>query len=945
MHRKPRTAVSAFICFAAIWLADVQFAFAQNFRPFTPLRTIATEHFDIVFPEASRLSAESLAAAADGIYDRISALLKVAAPRRIPVAITPDTAEFNAYCAPLPYQHIVLYDTPIDPEWTALENPFLGVFTHELVHALSGSVRGAATAFLERIFGAWIAPVALTAPEFMIEGVTVSFESLDGFGRANDPLVKQRLRQALRENAFLTPFQTAGVYDRPGSGRAHYEYGGLFSKYLQDRFGMAAYAGLWKSFGSRYPLAFDFKRSGFHRIFADVYGESLDGLWADFAASLVLTGLEDNRAGTVLGGERRMLGLDAANGRLYWIDTLDRELASFDPSAGVESSVLRLDGAATDFDVADDGKSVLISGYRRDGELATATVVEYALPGGRPTGRRWSGLSSARYFRDGIVGIGADRHLGRLVFRDGGGGERVLLAGGETLGSSRPAPLDADRIAVTVLDRGIRRLVVYGWTSGTAVELADPGAGDARLAYMRGLAAADGRLVFVYDDDDRFYKLAAVEWPAGGEATAVFSNRDFSGGVSVPVRLGGSVYYQAEYVEWDALMRFPEAGAGLSGERVALAVRPWPAAAAEVTGGLESAPAAGFRERGYSALAYLNPFACWLPVPLVRVDATGLRLDGGGIVSLMQDPTDTHGFSLTAGGDAYGRMGYFEAVFTTTGLGWPITLAVSDGLVAAAGSGGLYRLAAAEVQFDLERGFGGERWRLGFAPRLRGAFTAMDPGDGSSAYSWPIDEPVAVAGATLELTDWDKPAWSVFGRGFDAAAGISAILPDGLLRYEGLARLGAAGPLPARFTVYAVKDESGIGVDGRSKAYGAAVFAGQALSEYAAEISGAMPWLAGGEAEFRIFAVEVQANLSHLYVNRLFGSVGYRAALLPLADGGAGLVHSLFARAGATVSAIPVAIQPFRYSPFVAGYLKLSDLKDTDPGNDFGIGFGLNFEW
>ena len=223
---------------AGLLLCTAVSAIAQTFRPFTELRAIRTERFDIIFPERSRRTAEQLADFADACYERVSALLDIRVRGRIPVTITSDTDLFNGYMNPVPYPHIVLNDAPMDIEWTSFRYPLESVFLHELVHAVSLSSRGPFFDFWYRIFGGWVTPTGLTAPPFMIEGVTVSFESLDGFGRANDPLVRERVAQAAADGAFLTPFQVSGVYDRPLDGNAHYEYGGLFSSYLQERWGM-----------------------------------------------------------------------------------------------------------------------------------------------------------------------------------------------------------------------------------------------------------------------------------------------------------------------------------------------------------------------------------------------------------------------------------------------------------------------------------------------------------------------------------------------------------------------------------------------------------------------------------------------------------------------------------------------------------------------------------
>ncbi|MDR0597594.1 MAG: hypothetical protein LBG14_03715, partial [Treponema sp.] len=76
---------------------------AQTFKPFTALRVIQTERFDIIFPPESERSARILAAKADGIYDRVSGLLGISLDRRVPVSITPHTEQFNGYMNPVPY--------------------------------------------------------------------------------------------------------------------------------------------------------------------------------------------------------------------------------------------------------------------------------------------------------------------------------------------------------------------------------------------------------------------------------------------------------------------------------------------------------------------------------------------------------------------------------------------------------------------------------------------------------------------------------------------------------------------------------------------------------------------------------------------------------------------------------------------------------------------------
>ena len=222
---------------------------AQLFKPFTSFRVIKTEHFDIIFPKESEASARILASYADSVYEEISSLLGIKLPCRIPVTFAPHTDRFNGYFRPIPGPGIVLFDTPMDLEWTTFDNSLKGLFIHELVHAVSLNSREGFYRPLYHVFGSWASPAFFNAPPFMVEGVTISFESLSGFGRANDLLIKQKLRQAIHEGKFLTPFQTAGVYDLPGQPGAWYDYGGLFSAWLQHQYGMEKYAELWQRMG------------------------------------------------------------------------------------------------------------------------------------------------------------------------------------------------------------------------------------------------------------------------------------------------------------------------------------------------------------------------------------------------------------------------------------------------------------------------------------------------------------------------------------------------------------------------------------------------------------------------------------------------------------------------------------------------------------------------
>lgn len=916
---------------------------AQTFRPFTALRTIKTERFDIIFPERSRPSAERLASFADAAYERVSGLLGIRLEGRIPVVVTPDSDLFNGYANPVPHPHIVLYEAPLDPEWTTFPDALEGLFIHELTHVVSLSARGPAADAFYRLFGGWVLPTYATAPLFMVEGATVSFESLGGFGRANDPLVRQRLSQAVEDGSFLTPFQASGVYDKPPYGNAYYEYGGLFSAHLQERWGMERYARLWAALGSRFPFSFRFYRHGFYSIFKEVYGEDFLAVWKEFSETLRVEGLEDNRENLLLGGERSFETLRAGGGRLFFADKTARAVFALDPATGAAERVAAIDSTVGDIDVSSDGSLLLVDSYRAAGSLSEAVVVEHSVATGKRTGRQWAGISKPRYFRDGIVGIAADGFGGALVRRDAAGTEHILLRGdGRTIFSS-PAPIDEDRIAFIVSEGGVRSLGVHDARTGETFRLGTGRPGDAeRFRYVRDLRAQDGKLYFSYAEPGGFYKLGVAD-----EAGFVISDRSFSGGVFAPVEIGGRLFYRGAFSAWDAVLRFPESAAELSGLRLPLLPERASFGSVPAPNGQRPQGATSdkvFPERPYSAASYLNPLRFWLPFPLVRTDGKTWRVDGGGVLSFLSEPTDTDFFLIQGGYDHAGKAAFASVDWTSYGLGFPLSLSLSDGIefVSSTGFDDPYRATRASFAVGLTRGIGGERVRGSVSASASTLVYAFDPDDGSSAYSWPYAEPIYTIGVSAGLSSLSRPLWRLFGEGASAAASAFYRPDSGTFRAEGVFRAAAEPALPVRLSVYGAFDEAGMSADGSSLSFGAASFGG--MEEYASSFPGDLRWIAGAEAEFKLFSLETQGSFSHLYFNRFFGVLSWRGAVLPDAAGSR-FIQSAALKAGAVVSLLPLAAIPLRFSPHLLAVWKLSELGDADKGNDWYAGFAMTIEW
>jgi hypothetical protein len=948
--------------FAAAQLANV------HFKPFTSLRVIQTEHFDIIFPRESERSARLLASYADRAYKRASSLLGIETPRRINVTFTPHTDVFNGYYVSVSGLDIVLFDTPVDLENISLANNLEGLFFHELTHAISMNSRGPFFRGLHRVFGNWALPAAVNAPVFMIEGISVSFESLSGFGRSNDPRVAQYLRQAAHEGKFFTPFQASGVYDRPAH-ESYYDYGGLFSTWLQQNFGMEKYAELWRAMGSRFYFSLFVYRSDYYRIFKQTYGVEFLEAWDAFKASLAISGLEENNDELLAKKHRYfseketfLQSLASSGKELFFINQSDNKVGIHDVQTGKTRSLNV--PSSYDLDVGRDGKFLLLSGYQLASGADmnnsfgryTAVTSEHSALTGRETGRTIHGLYKARYFRDGVIGIRADLHNTNIVYEDFIGKSEVLLRGSEELLFSGPQAADDERIALIASRSGVRELWIYNYVTRELFRVEDS-EDNGYWRYMRSLGASEGKLYFSHNADSRMYKLGVADL---GKMQAVFSGRDFSGGVFNPVSADGGVYYLGAFFSRDSLLRFPEDAGSLSGERreiklVRLDSRGYealPLPDAEDTespavydGIAVSQPDQLFTgaSKPYIGLAYMNPFRFWLPMPLIRTSVSNkgskVSLDGGGILSYMADPAGRNFVTLLAYADIPYRMAMIDTLsWHNTGIGFPLTLSFSD--LAEDLGDGPRRLTSASLSGSFQQSTG--QWRQGFS--LGAGYLRRADYDGAmSAYEWEESWSrfFIIAGAGLSYRRLSLSATGIsFADSFEP-------------RIDAVFRASVDTRFPLGFALFGALDLRGMNMHGVSNNYGNRLTALYALSEYHNPQGLSLNWLAGGEAAIGLFSFEIQKNFSHAYFNRFYGVLALRNQVYdgkrhPEAEGviinDLRLIQSLALKLGMKISFFPFVKYPYYIEPYVFGAWKFSNVI-TGKGAPFSFGFnlGVNF--
>ena len=927
------------------------------FKPFTSLRVIKTEHFDIIFPQESEPSARLLASYADQVYEHVSSLLGIEVPFRIPVTLTPHTDQINGYYSWLPLPHIVLFDTPMDLEWTNFANNLESLFLHELTHAVSMNTRSPVQRFFHRIFGNLFTPAWYNAPYFMAEGVTVSFESLTGFGRVNDPLTKQKLRQALYEGKFLTPFQASGVYDIPGQEGIYYEYGGLFSAWLQRTYGMEKYAELWQAMGRDYYYSFFVYRADFYGIFRRLYDIEFLEAWRTFGVSMALNGLEEN-PGELLPKKYRLFSekksfisaLAVGGSDLYFFNSSESKIRVYDTGTG-KTRTLNTGSSyyPYDIDVSADGTLLLISGYRYIGNRAVTAVTEHRANSGLRTSRSFQELYKARYFRDGVIGLSSELHNTCIAYEDFNGNREILFRGNEGLVFSGPQAVDNERIVFVAARNGIRELWLYNYVSRELFRVEDSsnqGSGNEHRLYMRDLSVSDGKLFFSHNADDRMYKLARIDLET---MQAVYSDRDFSGGVFNPVAIDDAIYYTGNFFSGDSLLRFPESTGSLSGKQSNLEMVKLDVNNFDVISMTDTAPNAAsdapydlplsispLPSKPYFGLRYMNPLQLWFPMPLIRIGDSaandfGISLDGGGFITMMADPAERNLVMLWALADIrYWMASIPQILWQNTFLGFPVQAAFSDTVTKSGNF--LYRSTNASLAGSLLWTTG--RWAHIFSPGS--AYTRIADDDGTdSAYYWKETGSYFSVYANYTLSNLRQRSNELFGTGLELFVGGGSITNVFKPRIVGGGRTSVETMFPVRLTLFGIYDGMGMDLHGVSRIYGSGQLARDyTLTEYPHPAGLDINWLAGGEISVGLFSLEIQKNISHLYFNRFFGTLSVRNVFYdskghPNADGieinDLRLIQSLRLKLAMKVTLLPFIKTPVSIEPYIWGAWKFSN--------------------
>ena len=252
------------------------------------LRVAKTRWFDIIYPARCEESASILFEKADSVYDEVTAQYGLTPSFRMPVVITPVIEQFNAFWTAVPYNHIAIYDTGISGsnELAVFSETLLSTFRHELTHAVTFNMKNDFWRGAGRVFGDFASPGMFSVTTGMAEGATVTSESMAGEGRLNDEYTKHYVKQAKIEKSFPSYHDVSGASELSPNG-AEYYFNGAFHQWLQEKYGMEAYADFWWRVvnGKNLTIGGAFKKA---------FGIKLKDAWCDFAADYEVPDIAEN---------------------------------------------------------------------------------------------------------------------------------------------------------------------------------------------------------------------------------------------------------------------------------------------------------------------------------------------------------------------------------------------------------------------------------------------------------------------------------------------------------------------------------------------------------------------------------------------------------------------------------------------------------------------------
>ena len=635
------------------------------------MKTASTEHFDIIYRDENIETASLLYNSCEDVYASLVEFFGDDPGIHIPVVVTSEYKQLNAYYTAYPANHIVMFDTvPLSGMLSNYQQTIVSVFRHELTHAFQFNYRGPFMNVVSRIFGD---PISLAAMFYLypslIEGGAVLSESTDGYGRLNDSYAMQIVKQAKLEGLFPNWFQIAGSRDTYPTNLLSYNFAAAFLEYLCITYGYDTIADIYVRF--KYPRWLATPGD----VIKEKTGKTVQEAWEDFynwvevpdavAEALPLESRTQN-------GKYGVPVL-ADDGYVYIYDSAVAEVLRFGNDLQSYTSILRLPTADGSISVSSDGTRLLIPIV--DQNKSSVRLYDISSPSGARLLHEFR--SDDIDYRGGcFVREGLDEYI--LLYGNCGQNTYLDLHTLSTfapVGKGTVLGFDVHAYCLTTLPDGNAAFIL---SRDAGEHIAILSVGDMSLKVLdnpsdisiRSLSAGtDGRddvLSFTwYPSDAKSSNLGRYGEIVLSDGSYIMrlAQTDILGSMTKSVRNGDTILFPVQYYERSDL-RTVSASSLYFTEPVELGLSEHTVPHGPDTSALSAASSK------YHAIRY---YFDGILMPFASVSIGSTSFAGLGLTWTTQDPTETYTHTASAGYLAGNLMGSYS--FTSSNL--PVTYSIT----------------------------------------------------------------------------------------------------------------------------------------------------------------------------------------------------------------------------------------------------------------------------
>ncbi len=605
-----------------------------------------TEHFDFIWSDETKVSAEEVISSAEDYYSDLVSFFGVDPELHIPVYFKSDTKTYNAYYTAYAENHIVLFVTAFSPSlFPNADKPLSLTFFHELTHAFTASIKSPFISFLSSIFGDAVILGNLYLNKGFVEGIAVYMESTKGEGRLNNPASLYLVNQIVAEGLKFKYLDISGARDITPGGTMSYILGASFLCYLSSSYGSYRLS-------SFIVECYKFPLSTTELIFKEIFGVKLSEAWLNFLSSWTIEETLSSPEYITPSGSWRNLTLH--NNTLYGEDLSSSGLYEI-----TEEGEKRVKLTSSSFESLSFSPSYYILPHVT---TDSRSVAVYKINGGKY--REWEDYYTGLLMGDEKVLLATEYDGENTLDLYSIESEDLIYSFnlGRDISLSSTVALSDDEALFLISQNGRRHLLDISLSEGsmTLIDL------DTSIEVNSLSLNSDGTIAFSYITDDKssFMKYGELKYEEGGWSYILSSNA-YSGGIYYPVKKGGDVYFVSRLFSESRVSRISYSSLNFS-ERAECTLSSFvPRTADESEVGIEV--------KDYNALFYMNK-GLLLPVGSAKTKTAG-DITGLGLYYTTIDPTEKHTLSFSLGFDveekkpfaftSYSYKDYFNVSFST----------------------------------------------------------------------------------------------------------------------------------------------------------------------------------------------------------------------------------------------------------------------------------------